>query len=438
MAIAFSRPQAGGEAELFLYLLLEKKHQRVFPQEKVEPDLVQLISDRDVRQRVRGVYTHNLLVPNVTPRTEQEARELALEISKGVKDFNQRSVCRGSRARHRKYSFINLTVSFPPKDREKLAKIPGGPLRVSKEITIHVVGKERAIALIEHGDTDHPHTQGAVSMYDKAGRYLDLSHDRERFYQAARDIEQTYGLTPRVCRYDPERHSLSVGEHRALASHGVPDLPQQLRNAVAAGLAAHPSRQLLVNCLREVGVEFSQGRKEGHVFECRGLPTVKASSVNRVFSARYLPAFLDERQTYLDPEAKDRTRLVMQMCLQPESYRLHCTQDQMPEIRYAAWASEAASTLPIGSTWHDIDNAIRVMTPRDEAELLIESGSPARYLQPQKSQESHADVFKVVELPAAALNRESVTAPAIAPFEFHHEPDLRDEPFGRDSPSKSR
>lgn len=438
MANAFSRPQTSGEAELFLYLLLEKKHPQEFPQGKGEPDCVQVISDRDVRQRVRGVHTHNLLVPNVTPRTEQEARDLALEIAQGIKDFNRRAVCRGSRGRQRKYSFVNLTVSFPPKDREKLARIPAGSLRISKEIIFRVAGKERAIALIEHGDTDHPHTQGAVSMYDKAGCYLDLSHDRARFYEAARDIEQTYGLTPRVCRYDPERHSLSVGEHRALASHGVPDLPQRLRNAVLVGLAAQPSRQLLVKCLGEAGVDFRPGRTEGHVLECRGLPAVKASSVSRIFSARYLPTLLDERQTSLDQDAKDRIRLVMQMCLQPDSYRLNCTQHQMPEIRYAAWAAEAVSTLPVGSSWPDIDNAIRVMTTRDEAELLIASGSPARYLQSQKSREPPADVFKMVELPITALDRVPLKASTIAPFEFQYEPDSRDEPLWRGSLSESR
>jgi hypothetical protein len=427
----------GGETELFLYLLLERTHGRIL-QENDGPDRVHVSSGRDVRQRVRGVYTHNLLVPNITPGAEQEARKLAQEIAQGIKDFNRRAICLGSRGRPRKYSFINLTVSFPPKDREKLARIPGGALRVSREIIFQVAGKGRALAIIEHGDTDHPHTQGALSIYDKSGHYMNLSHDRARFYNAVREIEQQHGLTLRVCRYDPERHSLSVGEHRALASYGVPDLPQQLRNTVTAGLAARPSRQLLVNCLRDVGVEFRQGRKEGHVFECRELPTVKASSVNRMFSAKYLPTFLDERQTYLGPEAKDRVRLVMQMCLQPDSYRLHSTQHLMSEIRYAAWAAEAVSTMPIGSTWHDIDSSIRGMNLRDEAELLIASGSPAWYLQPQKSQESHADVFKVVELPAAAFNRGPVKAPTIAPFEFQYEPDSRDEPSGRGSSAMSR
>ncbi|MDT7779080.1 MAG: hypothetical protein QOC99_1592, partial [Acidobacteriota bacterium] len=254
--------KSGGAGELLDYLIVNR------------------VLDETRASRVADLAVHNLPIMPAIPKTPGGAHELVRALTQSMDSFM--SNARLSSVRILKNNLIHAVTSFDPKDPQKLEKICGGPIAVTRELAKNVVGPDRAMFFALH-DSSHLHVHTLISSADISGRAWNSSFDRYKWNNEARNIEHRYGLTP--LSFDPERHSLSPIEHRRLQQCGIPDLLERMRSAICAARADLPAREVFERRLRNVGITIEErkdkdGSALGLVFNYGEL-TVKGSAIHR-------------------------------------------------------------------------------------------------------------------------------------------------------------
>jgi hypothetical protein len=210
-------------------------------------------------------------------------------------------------------------------------------------------------------DSNHLHVHTLISSADSYGRAWDSSFDRYRWNTEARKIGDRYGLTP--LSFDPERHSLSLTEHRRLQQCGIPDLLERMSAAICAARADSPAREVFERRLGDVGITIEErqdreGNVRGLVFNY-GEVTVKGSAIHRGLSYRNLVAGFNPERVTFDPSHEQNLQNIMLLSLADEEARREAMQHARASIRYLGIASEELRTGRANRTWEEIDRAVQ-------------------------------------------------------------------------------
>ncbi len=226
-----------------------------------------------------------------------ECRGVRTERSGMIADFNSGRLYNEKLSR----CVWHAALSFSPEDKLVDEKM----LEIAKQWMTKMDLHDTQWAIIKHTDTVHPHLHIVASRIADDGRTINDSNNYKRSQAICRELEKKYNLTPvPEIRQEEKINHEKLRSRDKIKSEIHLALQQVLTKSNSIGEFNLLMKERKIECLWKYNPD---GSPRGLSFEKEGVK-IKASDINRIYSARHLQFYFERKQHRVQGQANNAVK----------------------------------------------------------------------------------------------------------------------------------